>query len=46
MLKYIFRWDTTRETLPACEAHGRLATAVKTFVLNGGTGYETLGWFR
>ncbi len=46
MLKYIFRWDTTREMLPACEAHGRLATAVKTFVLNGGTVYETLGWFR
>ena len=46
VLKYIFRWDATRETLPDFEPQSRLATAAKSHVLNGGTFYETLGWFK
>lgn len=45
-LKYIFHWNTTRESLPDCEAGSRLATEVKQYVLNGGTLYESLGWFN
>ncbi len=45
-LKYIFHWNTTRETLPACHAASHLATEIKRYVSSGGTLYESLGWFR
>ncbi len=46
ILKYIFRWDATRDTLERFEPQSRLAAAVKPYVLNGGTFYESLGWFK
>ena len=46
ILKYIFRWDATRDTLEQFEPQSKLAATVKPYALNGGTFYESLGWFQ
>ncbi|MBR2407047.1 MAG: DUF5596 domain-containing protein [Clostridia bacterium] len=46
ILKYIFRWDATRDTLDRFEPQSKLAAAVKPFAQNGGVLYESLGWFK
>ena len=46
MLKYIFRWDATREKIAEYEPQSKLAAAVKPYILDGGLVYESLGWFH
>ena len=46
IFKYIFRWDATRDTLEQFEPQSKLAAAIKPYALNGGTFYESLGWFK
>ncbi len=42
-LKYIFRWDATREMLPTLEATTGLAKRIKEYAMNGGAFYTSLG---
>ncbi len=44
LLKYIFRWDATRKTLPELEAKTSLARLVKEAALSGAKFYESLGY--
>ncbi len=43
VLKFIFKWDTTRESLASMEATTSLTRKVKDRVMNGGTFYVSLG---
>lgn len=42
-LRYIFRWDTTRDNLAAFPAYNRFSQQIRDYVLSGGTLYEVLG---
>ena len=44
LLKYIFRWNATREALPSLEAKSSLAKKVKEAALSGARFYESLGY--
>ena len=43
ILKYIFRWDTTRENLRSVVSYNTFTEAVKRHVMQGGACYEVLG---
>ncbi len=42
-LRFVFRWDTTRDDLPALEATTSLAKRIKDHAMNGGVLYASLG---
>lgn len=46
MLKYVYRWDATRERVAGYEPQSKLAAAIKPYILAGGAVYESLGWFK
>ena len=45
-IRFIFRWDGSREKLPQYQAKSNLAKKVKDYVLAGGTMYQSYGVFR
>ena len=45
-IRYVFRWDATRESLPTLEAKSTLAKKMKEYVLGGGVLYASLGYIN
>lgn len=46
ILRYLFRWDTTRYNLKFAVAYNSFTEAVKSHVMKGGEFYEVLGVLR
>lgn len=46
LIRYIFSWDTTKETLVAVQPKNGFAARIKQAVLDGETFHETMGFWR